>query len=288
MKYILTSLLTFLVSFGVYSQIDYTYCSKFISDANANIQKTGFAYPFVIDAQSGKLQTINNGMDYTQSPDGTSTYSSSGWAGTATIAVHKGSQSDIGSVEVTLTSQAPGAPSKVTSTINFNIVNGKCVPQVGHNETTFKGEKINTTIFDMNLCRDIEKFFNANSDIKKCFDLDSSENKAIRKIFDKNGYEEKGIVQQMTKLMPAMQRYGNSVEQRIFVGSKAPFDVVPPNTSASSKRLLGMSGGSPLISSYMILNDCYERGFEQVLSDDHVWRKEDTRPDSTKQETIQK
>ena len=40
--------------------------------------------------------------------------------------------------------------------------------------------------------------------------------------------------------------------------------------------MLGLLGGSPLISGYMILNDCYEKGLKQVLRDDDLWNVEGT------------
>ncbi|MCK5072033.1 MAG: hypothetical protein KAQ98_01305 [Bacteriovoracaceae bacterium] len=69
------------------SEIDYTYCSKYIEDANADIQKTGFSFPFEIDSKTGKVKTINNNMSFNGENKGVHVYSARGWAGQITIMI---------------------------------------------------------------------------------------------------------------------------------------------------------------------------------------------------------
>ena len=63
MKKLFTSICLFLI-FNTSAQVDYTYCSQFIKDTNADVQKTGFSFPFTIDPKTGKLETTNFNISY--------------------------------------------------------------------------------------------------------------------------------------------------------------------------------------------------------------------------------
>jgi len=87
----------------------------------------------------------------------------------------------------------------------------------------------------------------------------------------KNGYDTNKITQKMAQFTPVLSRYSYSVEQKILTGSSKTFDFMSSNSDEENKKMLGILGGSPLISGYMILNDCYERGLRTLMTDKSVW-----------------
>ncbi|MCK5074618.1 MAG: hypothetical protein KAQ98_14405 [Bacteriovoracaceae bacterium] len=105
----------------------------------------------------------------------------------------------------------------------------------------------------------------------KCFDPKSKENKAVESLLKKAGYDTTAITQQFAQFTPTLQRYSYSVEQKILAGTSKTFDFMSKNSDQENKQMLGILGGSPLVSGYMILNDCYEKGLKEVISDDAVW-----------------
>ncbi len=264
-------LVMFVISFNLCAQVDYRYCSKFVNDTNASFQKTGFAFPFKVDAKTGKLTTINHNMSYNGEKKGEHVYSSNGFTGKVKILVKRNDLNDIGEITVESNTQTPGAPPKVLTKITFDIKNNKCIPVVAHKSTNFNGNDIKGTLFDTELCKKIEDYFDSNKNLNRCFDPKSKENLAMKRLLERNGYNMRSIVQKVAPFTPVMNRYMYSIEQKILTGSSEVFDFRSSNTDKENKEMLGVLGGSPLISGHMILNDCYDRGLKPLLLDDSVW-----------------
>ncbi len=98
----------------------------------------------------------------------------------------------------------------------------------------------------------------------------------MESLLKKSGYKPAEITQKMAKLTPVLSRYSYTVEQKILTGLTTTFDTQATNSDTENRQMLGLLGGSPLISGYMILNDCYEKGLKQVLRDDDLWNVEGT------------
>lgn len=260
-----------LLSVNAWAQIDYSYCSKFIEDTNSDVQRTGFSFPFKVDAKTGTIETINHNMNYNGEKKGEHIYSSTGWAGSIKIVVKEEDSNKISKIEIEKITKTPGAPPKVLTTINFEIKNNKCVPKIGHNSANINGNDVTTTIFDTNLCKELGKYFETNKELNKCFDPKSKENQAIQSLLAKNGYDTSKITQKIAQFTPVLSRYSYSIEQKILTGSSKTFDFMSSNSENENKKMLGILGGSPLISGYMILNDCYEKGLKEVSEDASVW-----------------
>jgi len=178
----------------------------------------------------------------------------------------------VSKIEIEKETKTQGAPPKVVTVIEFEIKNGKCIPKIGKNTADINGNNVVTTIFDTNLCRELEKYFESNKDLNKCFDPKSKENKAVESLLEKNGYNTTDITQKMAQHTSVLSRYSYSVEQKILTGTSKTFDITSKNSDNENKKMLGLLGGSPLISGYMILNDCYEKGLKEVALDEEVWK----------------
>ena len=96
--FVLFMSVTFLNS--AWSKVDYSHCSRFIDDANANRQKTNFYYPFSIDKKTGKLKTTDYDMEYNGEKKGESTYSSAGYGGSIEIIVKESELSKISEIKI--------------------------------------------------------------------------------------------------------------------------------------------------------------------------------------------
>jgi len=112
-KKIIISLCLIFSTSNVWALIDYSYCSKFIDDTNADIQKTGFAFPFKLDAKTGKLETLNHNMNYNGEKKGEQSYSASGWAGSVKIVVKEEYSNKISKIVIEKITKTPGVPSKI-------------------------------------------------------------------------------------------------------------------------------------------------------------------------------
>lgn len=253
------------------AEIDYSYCSKFIEDTNADVQKTGFIFPFKIDPKTGKLETINHSVNYNGKKTGEHIYSSISWVGSVKIVVKEEKINKISAIEIEKITKTAGRPFKVTTLITFDVKNDKCIPKIAHNHSKINDRDITTTIFDTGLCKNLEEYFNSNKDLNKCFDPNSKENQEVKSLLKKNGYDTAEITQKMSQFTPILARYSYSIEQKILTGTSKAFDLLSSNSDDENKKILGILGGGPLISGYMILNDCYEKGLKPLISDNFVW-----------------
>ena len=281
MKFIYASILTF--SSLAYSAPDYTLCSDFIQATNDNVHKTNFSFPFSLNKETGELNTINYMMNL-KSDKKSREYSSIGLAGTFKITTTEGDLNKLEKIEVlTIRDVAPDQKMTYKSTIQFNIQNGKCYPMVSHAEFKVNNEDIKATVFDTKLCKNIHDYFANNKSLSKCLDPDSKEGKEINEIFKKSGFDSNQLRSSFAKITPVLERTTHSVEQKIIAASPNTYDLLGLSNHELNKRSMAMSGGSPQMSAYMILNDCYERGLRSTIMDEALWKNEN--PKKTKKQS---
>lgn len=162
--------------------------------------------------------------------------------------------------------------------IKFEIKNGQCVPVESKNtalvEPKKDGKTFETTNFNLNLCKDIDNFLNENPDAASCFKKNL--NQQVSSIFNKYV----GQNSQYPSPMPGFgmggpiggfyggyNAYGfGSLEQKMSLGKFW-------GEEDAKENMRKLTGSSPVITSHMILQNCYDIGLGSFIDDPKVWEK---------------
>ncbi|MCY4643326.1 MAG: hypothetical protein OXB88_01785 [Bacteriovoracales bacterium] len=154
--------------------------------------------------------------------------------------------------------------------VKFEIKNNQCTPVESQNvyltEPKVGGETTYTTNFYLNLCKDIQDFFQKNPEAESCFKNDL--NQKMSSLFSQY---------QSTRVLSGVQGGGfpgpPSLESLLYrdVGGFGP-------KRKAHRKGLGMS---PIISGHMILQQCLEQQLEPFLADDTIWQKTTKAPAQT-------
>lgn len=259
-------------SLSVYAT-DFSLCQNFISKTNENIMKTGFHFPFKI-SKNGNIEITNKKINHHphSALKNTHVFSYSQHPRKFDISVFtKNEKSVPNKIEILITNNQ-GPLLGTVQTIKFKYSNDKCYPEIAHSKFAIRGQKIKSTIFDTKFCKNIKDFFEKNKSLDRCFNVTSPANKAISELFKQNGYDINELVGKFATITPFMNQYNFSVEQKILSSSSNIFSPFTFGNKKANKTTLGALGSSPVISAYMILHDCYEKGLSSSIEDKTIWK----------------
>lgn len=273
-------------SLSIHAVTDFSLCADFIDKTNQNSEKTGLVLPFKINSQ-GKIEDLSKiiGGYKIDSDEKSRSYSlNSNGIEMLKIVILKDDSGDFENMRIESVMRNPqGVLSKNISTIEFDVNNGKCFPAYAYRDVNAgNGKTLKATLFNSGLCKKIQDFLNNNKSITQCLDSISKENKEMVKIFEENGYYTDNLRKEYLPYTALLERTSYSVEQKIISGDSPSFDYLSKGNEEVNRRVMGMTGGSPVISGYMILNDCYEKGLKSVISDGKIWNNPEVMPSSIK------
>ncbi len=198
---------------------------------------------------------------------------------TRTIKVHFDNNEKVTSItrhDTTPPKMVPrGGSNETKTTTTLKIKSNKCYPfkERTRVKLPFPQDNITATEFDLNLCKKLKDHFEnpKNDHMKKCFDPTSKENIEMVHLFEKAGFKQLKLVQQFARHTPAWQRLSFGVEKKMILGNWVTFANLAAKSKSKDKILMEKTGGSPLVSAHMILNDCYDKGLEGPLKDEDLW-----------------
>ncbi len=176
-----------------------------------------------------------------------------------------------------------------STTIKFEIKNGQCVPVKSVNtalvEPKKDGQTFDTTNYNLNLCKDIDNFLKKNPDAASCFKKDL--NKEVSSIFDK-------YIDQKTQYPGQMGGFGMGGFMGGPYGGYGSFGLGSLEQQLNHGKFWGnedqkqnirkTTGSSPVITSHMILQNCYNQGLGSFIDDPKIWEKTGVKQSSSPQE----
>ncbi len=302
MKKIITTLL-FLSIFLQAQAKDFSYCASFFKEFNENASLGSTPFPFEINSSTGKLIDSKNPSISVQNVNGARIYMWSDFANTYQSIVQLNGDESIKEVEMKFMPKSRNM--HVTDTV-FMASNsqGKCFPMISTRTVSENGANRSLTGFDSKLCRDIENFFQRNSETKRCFNQDSRENKEMMRLFENNGYTLDKVKSNFSPYQAITSRFNQPfVEEALYqLHDYAILPAAPPATHAGQRQahmdevakrtkvrekgnLRDMVGSSPLVSANMILSRCKNLGLEDVYKDDSLWTAFEAKRESSSGES---
>lgn len=278
----------FLTSLSVHANaeaVDYSYCSDYFNKVRANFPITGFNFPFEVDA-NGKIIDTNPNVNKIDIDKNTREYSfteKNPKHVTHIFTITTGSNEVVEQVKYDQLFHLSDAdkqfyqgtmPEEASSIIYLDFKDGKCFPSFSVVEQAFGDKYLESTLFDTQLCRDINQFFKDNKDAAACFDGKSKINKKMLALFSKNNFDQDRILREHYQMAPQSNNYGLSVEQRMIMSNPAAAPQVPTHSYNDRQTLFKLLGDNPLLSAHRILMDCYEKGLGRAINDDELFKSQ--------------
>lgn len=273
--------------------VDFAYCSEYLEKVKKNAVMTGFSFPFDVD-KDGKIVWENPQINKQDIDKTTREYSytevqPNGIRTTHTFTINMSEKGVIEEIQYDqnfhLTPRdrqfMPGMPDEAKSVVYFSTHKGKCFPSMSLVEQSFHDEYFSSTLFDTQLCYEINKFFKENKDVAQCFDNNSEKSKKMLQIFENNDYAQDKILAEHYRLVPQSANYGLSVEQRMLLSQPNAGPNIPGFSAQDRMDAFKVLGDSPLMAGNRILMDCYEKGLGSTINDNEIFEPQQFNPIQT-------
>lgn len=275
------------ISISVQAKIDFKNCKEFIDRTNSNSEITTFRFPFEVN-NDGEIVYELPAYDKKDLDENLREYRVKDQNGNTHIFKVSKEDNQIDQITYLIDfAEVPPAakqymsandynqlPVESYTTIQFDKINGHCVPAWSDISSATLVNDLDSYSFDTYLCRDIQEFFENNENQKACFDIDSEQNQEMNELFKVAGFNPDDIVQSHWFQTPQNTHYTNSIEQRIITSHP---NVVRTPTSFSAdrkKQFIQLIGSSPLQAAHRILMDCYEKGLQGTLNNSSIWEEQ--------------
>jgi hypothetical protein len=272
---IITILIFCLFQLALQAKIDFSLCKEYIETTSNNYNMTGFLLPFSLREDGGIKPENTQFFRFSLEEDSASFTPTNASVNVSSSFNEYNLKLDNGNIqEVSIKDRTNGV-----TTISFDYNNDKCIPSIATNTFELNGTEVTSTVFDTRLCKEINDFFLSKPKLTECLKADSDASKSISRIYDRHGYNQSvnaGNVTLGQVQLQTQNRYSYSVEQRVLTGSNALVNQMPGADQARQNRILGVLGGNPTISAYMILKDCEEKGLAPTINDPSVWETVNT------------